>query len=186
LRARREADGTTARGTVSIYLDSVLVADVSIAIAVKTGALDAPAPLPDVARPYRRIFASYSHRDAAVVRQFEEYARGFGDRYMRDVIDLRAGEVWDRRLAEMIEDADVFQLFWSWNSMRSPFVRAEWEYAAKMNRDYFVRPVYWETPFPQRGSLPTALRSLHFANVGTVVGAPQATVPPAPVPRAPA
>ncbi len=30
---------------------------------------------------------------------------------------LRAGEVWDQRLLEMIKQADVFQLFWSWNAL---------------------------------------------------------------------
>jgi len=188
LRARRDVDGRTVRGTVSVFLDCVLVADVNVAIAVRSGAEEKPAPIHDVARPYRRIFASYSHQDAAIVSAFEQYARGFGDRYMRDVIDLRAGEVWNSRLAEMIEQADVFQLFWSWNAMGSPFVRAEWEHALEMNRAYFVRPVYWETPFPERGDLPPAeLKALHFANVGTLIAAPPSPplVPPAPVARAP-
>ena len=167
LRAARQIIGQTARGFVSVYLDRLLIADVPIAMAVQSQAPRTSEPVPNTAGPYRRIFASYSHRDAAVVRQFEEYARGFGDRYMRDVIDLRSGEVWERRLGEMIESADVFQLFWSWNSIDSPYVRSEWEHALTLNRAHFIRPVYWEDPLPQRGDLPpAALRALHFARVG--------------------
>jgi hypothetical protein len=174
LRAGLDMDGQTARGSVGVYLDWLLIADIAIAISVDSHARETARPVPDIARPYRRIFASYSHRDAAVVKQFEDYARGFGDRYMRDVIDLRAGEEWDTRLTELIESADVFQLFWSWNSMGSPFVRSEWEHALKVNRAHFIRPVYWEQPFPERGDLPpAALRTLHFAHVGSSLGGVQ-------------
>jgi hypothetical protein len=101
------------------------------------------------------------------VRQFQKYARGVGDSYMRDVIDLRAGEIWDRRLLEMIDAADVFQLFWSTNSMRSTFVRQEWEHALTVVKPNFVRPLYWQTPFPEdEGLPPPQLRALVFANVG--------------------
>ena len=120
-----------------------------------------------VVNPYRRLFASYSHKDQAIVRQFENYAKGVGDRYVRDVLDLRAGEVWNTRLCELIESADVFQLFWSRNSMDSPFVRQEWEHALRIPKPDFVRPVYWEQPFPTREGLPPeGLARLHFAFVG--------------------
>jgi hypothetical protein len=86
---------------------------------------------------------------------------------VRDVLDLRAGEVWNTRLCELIESADVFQLFWSRNSMDSPFVRQEWEHALRIPKPDFVRPVYWEQPFPTREGLPPeGLARLHFAFVG--------------------
>ena len=43
---------------------------------------------------------------------------------------------------------DVFQLFWSSNSMHSDFVRQEWEHALRLNRPHFIRPTYWEEPMP--------------------------------------
>ena len=46
---------------------------------------------------------------------------------MRDAIALRSGEIWNDRLLQLIDGTDVFQLFWSTNSMRSPFVRRESE-----------------------------------------------------------
>jgi hypothetical protein len=134
---------------------------------------------------YRRIFASYSHRDMAVVEEFERFGEAMGDEYLRDVIHLRSGEVWNGRLMQMIEQADVFQLFWSSNSIRSPFVRQEWQYALSLNRDYFVRPVYWEEPLPELAALnlpPEELRSLHFHRMNSGVlalpAAPRVPDPP--------
>ena len=79
----------------------------------------------------------------------EAYARTMGDEYLRDVTTLRAGEQWNDRLLELVRTADVFQLFWSRNSMRSPWVRQEWEYALSLGRPHFVRPTYWELPLPE-------------------------------------
>ena len=50
---------------------------------------------------------------------------------------------------DFIRAADVFQLFWSRNSMTSPWVRQEWEYALSLGRAHFIRPTYWETPMPE-------------------------------------
>ena len=38
------------------------------------------------------------------------------------------------RLLELIDEADIFQLFWSSNSMRSEYVRREWEHALALGR----------------------------------------------------
>ena len=65
----------------------------------------------------------------------------------------------------MIVNADVFQLFWSTNSIESDFVRQEWEFALNLGRPSFIRPVYWEEPMPERteiGLPPASLRALHF------------------------
>ena len=70
----------------------------------------------------------------------------------------------------LIEEANVFQLFWSHNAMRSQFVRQEWEYALSLRRPEFIRPTYWETPFPEApetGLPPEHLRRIHFHFIGT-------------------
>ena len=38
-----------------------------------------------IARAYRKVFASYSHKDAPVVESCETAARTMGDNYLRDV-----------------------------------------------------------------------------------------------------
>jgi hypothetical protein len=194
IRAPAALDGQTVRGGLQVYLGALLVADVALAIRVD-GAAARPAAADteaDRGRPYRRIFPSYSHRDEAIVRQVEAYARTMGDEYLRDVTHLRAGEAWDARLRDFIRDADVFQLFWSRNSMASQYVRQEWEYALSLGRSHFVRPTYWETPLPEapeRDLPPPALRALHFqrlplqAEPADPVSVPPP--PPAPPPSAP-
>ena len=183
LRASAGLDGQTARGRLTVFLGSVIVAEVSLAIRVDGGHRAEPSASPtDVAfgRPYRKIFASYSHQDVAIVEEFEQYFKTVGDRYLRDWIDLRAGEAWCERLEELIREADVFQLFWSTNAMRSRFVRQEWEYALALGRPYFVRPVYWEEPMPSDPAEklpPEALLRLHFQRLPSA-GGPHA--PPAP------
>jgi TIR domain len=197
VRAPAALDGKIVRGALHVYLGAIVLAKVVLAIRVdrsapRRAASDAHA---DEARPYRRIFPSYSHLDEAIVQQVEAYARTLGDEYLRDVTHLRSGEVWSERLAEFIRTADVFQLFWSHNSMDSRWVRQEWEYALSLGRAHFVRPTYWETPMPEapeRGMPPDVLRTLHFQRLPVMTSEPaQPSVPrpasvPPPSPVAPA
>jgi serine/threonine protein kinase len=176
LRADVAMEGRTARGAVDVFLGALAVAHIPLAIPVEAQVDSRERRVGQTANPYRKLFASYSHKDEVIVRQFENYAKGLGDRYLRDVLDLRAGEVWNSRLCELIEAADVFQLFWSRNAMESMFVRQEWEYALTVAKPDFMRPVYWELPFPKREGLPPIdLSRLHFAFVGA--SAPPAAEP---------
>jgi hypothetical protein len=172
VRARPEADGTVVHGRLSAFLGVILLAEVEISIRVDSAypadRVDAPTQASS-ANLYRRVFASYSRKDAEVVRQFELFVQSLGDVYLRDVHDIKPGMDWQTRLRELIQEADVFQLFWSNNAMRSSHVRAEWEYALSLNRQGFVRPTYWEDPFPEStadGLPPEDLRRLHFHRLG--------------------
>jgi TIR domain-containing protein len=167
IRAGADLDGVLVRGRVSVFRGSILLAEINLGIRVDSrlaGATVSPAER-SASRPFRNIFPSYSHRDTGIVEEFERYARTLGDRYLRDVHELRAGEVWNDRLKDLIQQADVFQLFWSQNAMRSPYVEQEWRYAVSLGRPHFVRPTYWEDPLPElpdRGLPPEDLRRLHF------------------------
>ena len=136
--------GRVARGRLTVYLGVIILAEVDLALRVDVSApspqAPQPPPQPEHARPYRKIFASYSHRDVEVVRQFELLAASLGDEYLRDIARLHSGADWDEALLRLIDEADVFQLFWSSNSMLSPYVRREWEYAISLARPYFIRP----------------------------------------------
>ncbi len=174
LRAKTSVAGRLLRGRLAVFLGRILLADVPLSIRV-SATVTAPgrgrgtpsrATFAMQSAPrYRRIFASYSYKDSAIVEEFERYARVLGDEYLRDVATLRSGEFWTERLKVLIEGADVFQLFWSWRSIDSPYVRQEWEHALQLGRPGFVRPVYWEEPLPQRPENdlpPAALSQLHF------------------------
>ena len=114
------------------------------------------------------MFASYSHRDTHIVERVESAAKTLGMTYLRDVITLRSGEDWSQRLLELIDEATVFQLFWSAESAKSPHCRMEWEYAFNLNREatHFLRPVYWSQPMPPP---PAMLQHLHFAYMPDLV-----------------
>ena len=172
LRASPDLAGRVARGRLTVYLGVIILAELDLALRVDVAApspqAPQPPPQPEHARPYRKIFASYSHRDVEVVRQFELLAASLGDEYLRDIARLHSGADWDEALLRLIDEADVFQLFWSSNSMLSPYVRREWEYAISLARPYFIRPTYWEDPLPtsQQPALPPdSLRRLHFSRI---------------------
>jgi TIR domain len=169
-RAKKELDGEVVRGRMEVYFGVILIADVGLSIEVDSNITvsetDSNAAVHG--RLYRKIFASYSHKDLPIVRQFEEFVLAFGDDFIRDWTHLRAGQIWSERLQSLISEADVFQLFWSRNSMVSDFVRQEWEYALGLSRTSFIRPVYWEEPIPaqpERDLPPESLRKIHFYKV---------------------
>ena len=186
LRASPQIAGKTARGHLTIFLGSIIVGDVPLAIPLAAaGAITGQPSVREHARPYRNVFASYSHLDTAIVEEVERVAESFGDKYLRDLHDLRAGEVWSDALTDLIRRADVFQLFWSWNSIASPFVRREWEFALTLGRPHFVRPVYWQQPLPATATLPSAaLGQLHFHRLASPLktvatgSRPLSTLPP--------
>lgn len=166
----------TLRGKITVFLGALVLAEINVKVVVASAAeaptnenLESKKPLvSDRARVYRKIFASYSRRDHVVVDHLEKLAAALGDRYSRDIHEIRAGEIWSHRLEEMIREADIFQLFWSSNSMRSKYVRQEWEYALALGRPNFIRPTYWESPMPSDSSQslpPASLRSLHFQRI---------------------
>jgi hypothetical protein len=172
LQASAALDGKVARGRLSVFMGKILLAELNLKIQVDRRLAAVPGALPperEDARPYHDIFASYSHKDTAIVEEFERYIRALGDRYLIDRETLRAGEVWDDRLRGMIRQADVFQLFWSRNAMQSTFVEQEWRYALSLGRESFIRPVFWEDPLPElpeRGLPPEELKRLHFQRFG--------------------
>jgi hypothetical protein len=172
LRAASHLEGQTARGKLTVFLGSLIVAEVNLSLNVDSRQLSLPEAPPTEsvhAGPYRRIFVSYSHQDGKIVDQFDVLVRALGDEYLRDVTHLRSGQVWTDRLQKMIEEADVFQLFWSSNAMRSAFVRREWEHALSLRRPHFIRPTYWEDPLPRdpRNNLPPQeLLELQFQRIG--------------------
>ncbi len=117
--------------------------------------------------PYQRIFVSYSRRDSAVVRAYKLAQVALGNEVFVDVDNLRSGENWQAALARAIDDADIFQLFWSEHSAGSQYCRYEWEYALAERCDDvmcegFIRPVFWEKPMPD---VPNVLGMLNFKYV---------------------
>jgi hypothetical protein len=164
MRAPFALGGKQVRGQLSIFFGQLLLAEIPLKLRVAEHVARAPVAKEEnwakgVAKPFRKIFASYSHKDAEIVEAMERHIRAIGYEYLRDVVQLRSGQRWDERLMTMISDADIFQLFWSRNSAQSVQVEKEWRYAVGLQRQTFVRPAYWEIPMSEP---PEPLRRLHF------------------------
>jgi hypothetical protein len=154
LRAEDAQPGLAVNGYITILEGPVLRGEIPMAIFVGT-THQPPAgsehfTRADV-RAYRDTFPSYSRKDEHVVHACETVVEAGGDRFLRDVRKLRSGEEWEPRLLELIDQADVFQLFWSRNAAESPQVEREWRHALTLRpeRPNFIRPVYWSPkPYP--------------------------------------
>jgi hypothetical protein len=101
---------------------------------------------------YRDTFPSYSTKDKAIERACGTTMETGGDPFLREVHEARAdGKEGSPELLELIERADVFQLFWSRNAAESPQVESEWRHALTLRptRPNFIRLVYWTAqPYP--------------------------------------
>jgi hypothetical protein len=186
MRAAAELDGQTTRGWLRVYLGPLIIAQVNLTFTLDSRVVTQPVQPDDAksARPLRKVFASYSHKDKPIVEYIEKIVSEahLGIEYLRDATKLRSGEVWNDELMRMIDAADMFQLFWSTNSMGSKFVRQEYQYALSRSVPDFVRPVYWEKPFPERpeeGLPPEELRRLHFEEMSIAAAAPRSSPPAA-------
>jgi hypothetical protein len=117
---------------------------------------------------YQKIFISYSRSDKEVVETYRKAQLALGNEVFMDTYSIRTGENWRKALARAIDEADIFQLFWSHNSAVSDNVRDEWDYALKYKCPKtlcasFIRPVFWIDPMPAKP--PIELAHLHFRYV---------------------
>jgi hypothetical protein len=160
VRAKPEWMNRASNGFVTFSVGGVIVGDLPISMFIgkaDSSAIDARA----TRRLYDSIFASYSHDDAQIVRRVENACRALGLNYLRDVVSLKSGQDWNDQLYELIEQADIFQLFWSQSAASSAHVEREWRHALQLHTDKraFIRPVYWSQPIPV---MPPELERIHF------------------------
>lgn len=152
----------TARGEMTVFLGHLILAEIPLRIGVDRDhreQLEAEPTLEMNARTFRKVFASYSPEDLAIVEEFERSARVQGNEFLADCVSSRSGEQWSERLQELIDEADIFQLCWSSNAVASAFMRQEWQHALSLERTSFIRPTFWEEPCPKA---PHPLSQLHF------------------------
>jgi serine/threonine protein kinase/thiol-disulfide isomerase/thioredoxin len=170
--ASRESDGKTLNGSMTVFLGSVVIAEVALTISVDSQASSSAERISldgaQSARRVQQVFASYSPRDEQVVAELAHVAPIFGSRFLTDRTHLEPGEDRIEGLQRLIRDADVFQLFWSTNSMRSPETVSEIKYAASLGRPGFILPTYWEEPVPRspaEGLPPPEIERLQFYRI---------------------
>jgi hypothetical protein len=153
-------------GRVLVYQGPLILGEIPVSMARRATTVPDSKALTTQAglQRFDPVFASYSHRDAPVMRYFRRARERLGQRMLVDIYDLRAGEHWADRLLEMIDQSAVFQLFWSQHSAQSAYCRQEWQHALGYldRRPRFIQPVWWTTPMPPP---PLELADLHFQRV---------------------
>jgi hypothetical protein len=152
-------------GRVDVFVGTLPVAIVSIGLDVSAGSTeDRPQQTVSSARMFERVFASYSRQDQEVVLACTSLYQAMGVTVLVDQADLQSGDDWRSKLHRLIDEADVFQLYWSTNSSSSSAVGNEWHYALGMHAKgpRFIRPVYWESPMP---TPPAELAHVHFSRI---------------------
>jgi pSer/pThr/pTyr-binding forkhead associated (FHA) protein len=167
---------TVALAHISISVAGIEVARIPNCAIEVVAPIPAADPLPMIDNPiyqarlesqstrlYQKIFISYSRKDTLVVEAYRKAQLALGNDVFMDTYSTRTGANWQAELARFIDEADVFQLFWSEASSTSQSVRDEWEYALKVRCPddgcvAFIRPVIWKkpiaiTPPPELGHL---------------------------------
>ncbi len=162
LRAKEAPRYQAANGWITFSVEGIIVGDIPLSVYVSD---KSQADVPTISasnKLYEAIFCSYSRQDTPIIERVEKAYKALGLDYLRDVESLRSGQHWSDELLTLIDRADIFQLFWSPSAAESDYVRMEWEYALKRDRDKanFIRPVYWVKPIP---SVPPELSHIHFA-----------------------
>ncbi len=148
-----EIDDQTLSGKLTVFLGSLVIAEVALVITVDRHATSQSERVsidePMSARRVRQVYASYSPLDEPIVAELARVAPLFGTRFVTDRTHLDPGEDRALGLQRLILGADMFQLFWSTNSMRSADTAEEIKYAIWLARPGFILPTYWEEPLPR-------------------------------------
>lgn len=172
LWAAPDLDGKNLSGQMTVFLGSLVIAEVPLQISVNTQAESAAEKIsleaPQSGRRVRQVFASYSHQDEQVVAELAQVAPLFGSRFLMDRTHLEPGEDRRKGLQRLIRGADMFQLFWSTNAMRSADTVDEINYAVSLERPGFILPTYWEEPLPRSPAEelpPPAIERLQFHRI---------------------
>lgn len=174
LRVLAEAADTPKLGVVDVTANGVLVGQLPFALQVRgpdaetllVGVSGSPPSdhwTVDTAHMFSSIFASYSRHDRDVVDRCAAIYRSLGMHVYIDREALTAGQEWHPELLKLIEQSDVFQLYWSEAASNARYVRDEWQHALGLRGwkgDRFIRPLYWKEPMQQR---PAELDSINFA-----------------------
>ena len=157
---RQAAPGPVA-GLVTVYAHGLKVATLRFGFVVGAEAGAAPKVASVEHRP-RRAVACYASadRDEVLARiQGMQTVMPELEVFM-DVVSLRPGQDWERRLREEISSRDCIYLFWSRNAAESKEVEKEWRWALETRGRGFIEPVPLVSP--EVVPPPPELAGIHF------------------------
>lgn len=148
-------------GTITVSLDGIQIAVLRFDLEVgleesRVGQLQARE------RRVRSAFASYASEDRdRVAARLQGMRKALPELDLFwDVVSLRSGEFWRKRLKDEIARRDIFYLFWSIAASRSKWVKTEWNTALEIRGIEFIDPVPLDPP--DLAPPPKKLAQLHF------------------------
>jgi hypothetical protein len=125
-----ELSGRTSHILASFFLDGAPVGEVRFRLDVlskKAARPREPELRGESARHFEYAFLSYSSRDQQDVLKCAQALDNAGIKFFMDIVSLRGGEDWEKRLYEEIDRSDLFMLFWSRNIEQSESIWIERE-----------------------------------------------------------
>jgi TIR domain-containing protein len=114
---------------------------------------------------FKRAFLSYSSADRVEVLKYAYALKAARISFFHDLLEIKAGSEWEKRLIKEIDECDLFLLFWSSNAARSDWVlretlRALGRREASSGEVPDITPIILEGPPVPKP--PEPLRHLHF------------------------
>lgn len=166
VRAPEELAAGPYRGTAKLLVAGVQVG--RLVFEIEVGAQMSPAKeLPATHERVRTMFASYSSHDRIKVLRFKQGAEAAGVDVFVDVLSLRAGQDWAKRLEDEVVSRDLFCLFWSADASKSEWVEKEWRAALAAKGLDYIHPV--PLAHPREVPPPPELGSKHFNDLSQIV-----------------
>jgi molecular chaperone DnaK len=119
-------------------------------------------PIEQTLHRVRKAFVSYARVDLdEVLSRIQGMQKIMPDLdVFLDVVKLRSGEDWEKRLWSVIPESDVFYLFWSAAAKESTWVEKEWRCALTSRGADFIDPVPLVSP--KDVPPPEELSKMHF------------------------
>jgi hypothetical protein len=165
LQAESRLAGHSIPGFIEVEAGPISIAYIPLNIRVRaTGEPEeVAATATSTTQSYSKIFCSYSYKNRDIVEACKTAYEALAISVYLDKYSLKSGEAWNPALHHLIQDSDLFQLYWSTASRQSSNVEDEWRYALSIvgqKGEQFIRPVRWEEPLPP---LPPELAHIHVA-----------------------
>ena len=109
--------------SVNIYVNGAIAGELIFLTAI----VDSPRQLNTnvYARPTKKLFISYSHKDIASAEKIAKIHEALGIDVFFDKHRLKAGYIYSEEISKFIQNADTFVLCWSENAAKSDYVEKE-------------------------------------------------------------
>jgi kumamolisin len=156
--------GQTFFPVVRVSVDGKLVGRIAFSLSSDPTALQpATEPLGDHAGQYKYAFVSYASKDRKEVLKQVQILEATKIKFFQDILSLRSGDLWEKKIYENIDGCDLFLLFWSQAAKDSPWVIKEAEYAlARQAKDPGKEPDFVPVVLEQGVLPPPSLSAFHF------------------------